>query len=402
MKSYFAFAIALLVLSSTTALAFEVPLSAFGFEGADANAPLSRDCQTIAIDISSSAAGSETVGILSLRANFEAVKSDSSYVSVKTLAGTQLIWPENLLCAEGEGVSDGNCWARIFLPALSTKEVEAEICVQTGGETAFGKIFVDSFAGLYNSPRITITNSAPAEIDLGERAKLSTKIKNSGTKDALVFIQFVKPDTRAAVDITSFDIIDGQSTMNVLLTAGEEQEFSYYVKPSKASSYNLSSSIAVFENVFGEQQGVISNHAQMNVKELLQIELTLIGREISSKEFELKAIVKNNLSEPFNGTIFISPSAFIRASNQELVVGALNEKSVYFYSKELPLGEYSFTATIVDNNTQYASNTITVELKDQPVPFEIIFAIIGVIILAIFLYFIYGEREKIAAPQKKE
>ena len=401
MKIYFVFAIALLVLIATTGLAFQTPLSEFGFEGADANAPLSRDCQTITLNISSNASGNETVGILSLRANFESIKSDSSYVSVKTLEGTQLIWPENLLCAEGDEVSDGNCWARIFLPALSTQEVETEICVQTGGETAFGKIFFDSFVGLYNSPRITITNSAPAEIDLGERAKLSTKIKNSGTKNATVFIQFVKPDTRAAVDITSFDIIDGQSTTTLLLKAGEEQEFSYYVKPSKASSYNLSSSIAVFENVFGEQQGVISNHAQMNVKELKQIELTLVGREISSKEFELKAIVKNNSSEPFNGTIFISPSAFIRDSNQDLFVEPLNEKSVYFYSKELPLGAYSFTATIVDNNTQYASNTITAELKDQPIPFEIIFAVIGVIILAVFLYFIYGKREKVLAPQKE-
>ncbi len=377
------FAVFLFVLQ--TAVAYEAPLSSYGFSEVNLIGSPAQKCQNIIINLPDSAKAEMGAGILSIEASFTNPKVDNTFVAVSINgAEAKMLWTEDFVCK-------GNCFGRIFLPEVKTSETKLTICTELGGETKGINVKPTSTIGIYDTPILLIQNLAPGLIHLGERAKLSTIISNNGTTDANIYIQFIHPDTRAKVSITSFDIVDGESSAYAFIKAGETKQFDYYVKPSIVSTYNLPSAAMFFTNIFGESQVILSNHPFMRVQKQEPLELSLVS--ISDQQpFVLKALIKNNTASEFSGKVILSPQTALEGPVMDFTVSAGGEREVTFNAKsQLAAGTYEFSASIVDVNDIYTSNPINLEAKQNGISFEIIFAILGVLVgLAIFawIYFI--------------
>ena len=367
----------------TSAFAYEVPLSEFGFTKLVNNINFTKSCKELTLEIPQSTFDSEGgAAILSLNSNFYDYSNDTSYVSVSINgAEEEVIWPESFSCTT-------LCTARIFLPEIKLGSTKVNICTVLGGKTKGMEVLEDSTLGLYNTPVLSITNSATKLVYLGNRAKMTTTVTNSGTKAIMIRVQFIHPDTRAAVNITSFDIVEGESYAVTTISPGETKNFDYYIKPTVLGLYNLPSAAMFFKNVFGENQFMISNHPMMSVQAQKQIEVSLIAVNDSDPR-TFKAIIKNNLDTLFTGVITVSPQTSIQNAMQSIEVLANSEKEVLFQSETLATGEYEFFATIRDTNNIFSSNKIEVNVQDNSLPIQMILAIVGIIAGALIFAWIY-------------
>lgn len=385
MKTYLVLFSILFILGSVTA--YQAPLSDFGFNDINTSVVSSKQCQTIDFNLSESDLNEVGVGLLSINAVFGGKEIDNTYVSVSINgAEEKVFWKEFFSC------KDESCWARIYLPEIKEGSTKVAICASLGGDTSNVFVSKNSFVGIYDIPLLKIRNQAPSEIFLGNRAKMSIIVSNSGTKISTVYLQFVHPDTRAKVAISSFDIVEGESSATTSLSPGETKQFDYYIKPTLISAYNLPSAALFFTNNFGEEQVLISNHPTLRVVTPKQIEISLVTiSEVDPVSF--KAIIKNNWSVPFDGSIVLSPQTKIKESMQDVFVSAKGEQEIIFEALPLEISKEKFFATIIDNNNIYTSNSIEVESKQNQLPLGIILAIAGIIVgLLIFGWIYYSKK----------
>jgi azurin len=379
------FGVILFTLFLTTVFAYEESLSVFGFTGISNDKAFSSDCKTLLISVPDVSKDSNTRGILSLSAVFTDYQQDSSYVSVSINgAPEEILWPEDFSCAQ-------HCWARLFVPNLETTEVPVKICTVLGGVSKKVEVTTDSFLGLYDTPVLSIENQSPAQIFLGERAKMSIIVSNTGVKAANVFVQFVHPDTRARVVISSFDIVEGDSSASTTIEPNQTKEFVYYIKPTVLSTYNLPSAALFFTNLFGERQTIISEHPQMSVVSYNRVDVSLVALS-NSAPYSFKAIIKNNWPVEFDGNIIISPQTALQNPITGLSIPAGEEKEIVFAANTLAQGKYSFFASINDTNNIYSSNKIDIEVKDAPIPYEVIIAVLAIIVGAGIFAWIYYQK----------
>jgi len=359
-------------------------LAIYGFQGIDITESGQKECATLNVDYTQKESISEN-GILSVRAEFIGKDSDNSYVLAKINGEETRIWPEEFVC-------DSGCWARVYIPELKYTPTEIEICLITGGATQKATLFSNSTIGLYSSPILLIENVSPEKILLGQRAELKTIIKNIGSRDADIFVQFVGEDTRAIIEISSFDIVEGDPKATATIKAGETRIFSYYIKPNLTSSYNLPSSILTFTNIFGEKQKVSSNHPALSVLDPNQADIIMISDGLNEDMFKFKVKVTNNWSESFYGTIEIMPSDLVENSQRDIVILGNDEGEFEFMTKVLAPGNYSISAILLDGNDTFTTTSTSFEVNKVDFVFEIILAIVGgIIALAIFLVIYFWE-----------
>jgi len=261
----------ILIVFASLAVAVQFPLTEYGFLEITNLSPGTTQCRELVVSLAQEQAQEKGAGILSINAEFSESKNDSTYVSVLVNEKRELIlWKENFSCAS-------LCWARIFLPELKENETKLKICSVLGGASEKLTVSENSFIGIYDTASLEIKTTSPEIIFLGQRAKMSIIVKNTGSKAANVFVQFVHPDTRAKVPITSFDIVVGDSSASTVIEASDTKKFDYYIKPTLVSSYNLPSAALFFTNNFGEEQVIISNHQMMSVLNPQQISVSLIS-----------------------------------------------------------------------------------------------------------------------------
>jgi hypothetical protein len=362
---------------SSFALAYESNLDNFGFKPIIINQPNKVECVDLNIALPITEFEKANDPILSIYADFLGEEGDNSYVSVQiNNSKEKILWPESFVCKT-------DCVSRVFIPELKDNSVMTKICLRAGGKST-AKL-TNAKIGLYNSPILSIENIAPEEIVLGQRAQIKIKVSNVGSKPSDVFVQFVAEDLRAFIDITSFDIVEGDTSASTRINANEEKEFIFYIKPTQASPYNLPSSVLFFENIFGEKQKVFSSHPQLSVIAQNQVDLVLIGGELKDNVFNFKVRLKNNYSTGFDGNLTIFPIDLVEQKTN-VVLPAFVEKEIEFSTNILPVGNYSLIAQVDNNDEKYLSESISFEVNNKNYMFEIFFAIIAIIIaISIFL-----------------
>jgi len=385
MKQYLVFLSILFILGSV--LASPSQLSDFGFKDINNSIAFVKECQTINFDLPEADLNEKGIGLLSLNAKFSGNEMDNTYISVSINDGEEKVfWKESFSCV------DDDCWARLYIPSIREGVVKTLICASLGGNTSNLVVFKNSLIGIYDIPLLEIKNEAPSEIFLGNRAKMSIIVSNKGTKSSSVYLQFVHPDTRAKVSISSFDIVEGESSATTTLSPGETRQFDYYIKPTLISSYNLPSAALFFTNNFNEEQVLISNHPTLSVVTPNQLEISLVTVSENSV-VSFKAIIKNNWPVPFNGNIILSPQTKIKESMQKIFVSSNGEQEVLFESVPLEVSKEKFFATIIDSNNIYVSNIIEVESQQNQIPFGILLAIAGIIVGLIIFGWIYFSKK---------
>ncbi len=385
MKQYLILIFIMLLLSNV--MAFEAPLADFGFKDINTSVISSKECQTIDVNLIEPSLGEKGVGLISLNAVFGGAEIDNTYISISINGQEEKIfWKEFFSC------TNDSCWARVYLPQIKESISTVVICASLGGNTTNVFVSKNSLVGIYDIPLLEIQNTAPSEIFLGDRAKMNIIVSNKGTKNSTVYLQFVHPDTRAKVSISSFDIVEGDSSATTSISPGETKQFVYYIKPTLISSYNLPSAALFFTNNFNEEQVLISNHPTLSVVTPKQIEVSLVT--ISQENpVSFKAILKNNWGVDFNGTIIISPQTKIKNSLQSVFVLAKGEQEIVFESLQTDISKEKFFVTVIDNNNIYVSNIIELELEQNQLPLGVILAICGVLVGLLIFGWIYFNKK---------
>jgi hypothetical protein len=385
MKQYLVLILFLLFFG--TVLAFEAPLSDFGFKDINTSIVSAKECQTIDINLTETILDEKGVGLISLNAIFGGTTIDNTYISISINGEEEKVfWKEFFSCA------NDSCWARIYFPQIKENANKVVICASLGGNTTNVFVSKNSFVGVYDIPLLEIQNTAPTEIFLGNRAKMNIIVSNKGTKISTIYLQFVHPDTRAKVSISSFDIVEGDSSATTSLSPGETKQFVYYIKPTLVSSYNLPSAALFFTNNFDEEQVLISNHPTLSVVTPKQIEVSLVA--ISQENpLSFKVIIKNNWSVPFNGTMIFSPQTKIQNSLQNLFVSPNGEQEILFESIQTDIIKEKFFVTVLDNNNIYTSNILELELKQNQLSLGIILAISGILVGLLIFGWIYFTKK---------
>ena len=377
----------LLILLSSAVFAYEQPLSVFGFSGLTNTTNSTTLCKEFTVALSDAVLAQKGAGILSLSVSFLGDVNDSTYVSVSVNNGEEKkYWHESFTCTD-------KCSARVFIPELKQGPSKINICTVLGGASKSLTVGEDSLIGIYNTPVLSIKNSSPTQIFLGNRAKMEISVTNSGTKSTEIFVQFIHPDTRAQIPITSFDIVDGDSSATAVIAPNETKQFIYHIKPTVISAYNLPLAALFFKNIFGEEETLLSKHPFMNVLEKKQLDVSLVSVSDTDPRM-FKAIIKNNYDATFNGIITIAPQTEFAVYSQEISILPLSDKDLLFEANTLANGKYVFQATIRDNNNIYSSNIIDVEVTKTGLSIQIILAIAGIIIGAIIFGWIYFVKVK--------
>jgi hypothetical protein len=384
-RKCFVLMLVLFILGS--AMAFQAPLSNYGFEDISTSVVSEKICKTVDVNISELALSEEGVGLLSINSSFGGKEIDNTYISVSVNGQEEKVfWKEFFSC------KNDSCWARVYVPELKKGSTQIKLCAILGGNTTNVSIFKESFIGIYDIPFLKIKNQSPSQIFLGDRAKMSIIVSNEGTELATVYVQFVHPDTRAKVSISSFDIVEGDSSATTSLLPGETRQFDYYIKPTILSSYNLPSAALFFTNNFGEEQVLISNHPTLSVVTPKRIELSLVTIS-ETNPVSFKAVIKNNWSVPFNGTIILSPQTKVIKSIQDISVSANGEQEMVFEVASLKSGKEAFFATITDMNDIFSSNTIEIESKENSLSLSVMLALGGIILgLLIFVWIYFAKK----------
>ena len=364
-------------------LAQEQLLSVNGFESIKINTFDTTKCQEITLNQFNTGPSDY---ILSLNAKFVGKENDNTFVSLKINdLKERIIWPENFACANDK------CIARVFVPELKDGSVNAKICLRTGGKSV-AELLDTSKIGSYESAVLKIENISPEEITLGERAKMTIKVTNTGSISEDIFVQFIAQDLRSFLEITSFDIVEGEASATTTIAPGEILEFVYYIKPTIVSNYNLPSAILFFENVFNEKQSMLSSHPQLSVLEPKQIDLTLIKEEAENNSFNFKIKIKNNWNQKFDGNLVIFPIDLIENSSQVISLNPNSEKEINFKVENLKPGNYSVVVKAQSELFEYTSESINFLVVQTDYSFEIILSVLAIIFSFAVLAFIYYKK----------
>lgn len=373
----------IIVVLSNIGFSLEMPISNFGFNNIEIIGPNQKICETITIPQNQE----ELRGILSIKAEFIGDLGDNTYLQVtfdddfKTL-----VWPDNFNCKN-------NCFARIFIPKTSD-DIKTEICLNAGGKAINSKIFSSSTIGFYDTPVIEIEHTSPGTIVLDERARMQIKVRNKGSKSAEIFVQFLAENLRDFLNITSFDIVEGDASARTTLKPGEEKEFVYYIKPIKSSSYNLPAAVLFFENIFEEYQKISSLHPQLIVLDKEQVSLLLISEELKENKFNFRAVIRNNWDESFSGELVLLPKDLILNNNLEIFLNPFEEKEILFSTIKLGAGNYSVLAQInqIEKEDIFVSESLEFVIKEKDYSFEIIFSALAIIISFSIFGWIYFQK----------
>ncbi len=363
----------------------EYDLSEFGLEQITVSDEYSTVCQKIFLPGNIFPKDANLFPVISLFVDFEGDVSDNSFVSISTNGSDrQVFWRENFVC-------EPDCVAR-HIP-LKKDFNNIELCVRTN---IFPVVLEEySKIGFYETPVLTIESISPGSIILGEQAEMVVVIENMGSKSADVFIQFMADDLRALLEITSFDIVSGQTSSSAIISPNSSKKFSFFIKPSLLGSYNLPASELVFKNIFGEKQRKTSNHPQLSVIEPDQLDIFLLVRGIEDNKFHFDIVIKNNWDSYFDGNLTIFPTGTTEFEDSSLVISPLSERVISVESLQLPPGNYSLFVSIDSNDFSYESEQISFVIKKEDYFFEIVFSVIAILFaLGIFGFIYFGKKNE--------
>ena len=219
----------------TTVFSVEYPFSINGFTGMIVKNSEQSRCQNISFQVPAESFIGGEVPIISIKSNFFPNFVGDSFIRY-TLNESKIgtLWGEDFKC-------DNNvCWARIYLEKNDLHQQNTlNLCAYVLGQTEKIEILPESNISFYDAPAFTITSVSPEQVFLGEKVPMKIIATNYGTINSNVFIQFIENDVRSVLEISSFDIVEGESSAQTEINAGETKEFNYTIKPTLVSSYNL-------------------------------------------------------------------------------------------------------------------------------------------------------------------
>lgn len=415
----------ILINTASASLVFEKSFSEMGQDAFSVNAGESEKCTEMLFSVpGDSLVDRGNVPILALKAEFLPSRSGKATISV-SLNGTLLdsLKPEDFTCDES------GCWKYIYPNELN---YPVEIGVVAPGEITVGPwpllkasnalkicaniedkiesvtIHNESLFGIYKTAYFPTSESIfgfTKTIDretamLGDEVNITISLTNTGSADAEVQIRHIKPLVEDNVEITSFNVLKGDSDWDGVMKAGETKTITYTIKPIIAAHFTLPAASATYTNEFGKTETVISNYPEITVSApetkinayiFRETELRKVGERTN-----MRAIIKNN------GTFTVAdvkllleaPQQISIIGEQEVAIGALRPNEVIYYDYEIVSqqeGEFEMGCKVVAGEETFNCENAIVSFEAPKTDWILIAGIVLAIIAVIIYGYIFFE-----------
>lgn len=386
---------------------FERSLAEMGYSDFSVDLSNSSSCQdfvfTLPADIEWQ--NNELFSVFSMKFRFLPVTTGDAKISV-SLNGAKIdeIFAKNSNCIENDCVSRIN-FSKIL---LENTQNTLKVCPSTS--SSISKIVVESAStiGLYKMPFFKkedfVLSPESSNALVGKDVVVKISIKNSGSAEAMVDLNYIKPIVEEKIDLRAFKVLEGETRWSGKILAGETKEFYYTIKTMGPTLMSLPASIACFENVFNETQCLISNYPQMEIAEPSQkIEAILLSNEVNNvnEKVKLQLAVKNNSSSVISNIsayLNVPNELFSESENNQNInsINPMETKYLTFWISSQGAGTFNVGCQLVYADGAENSRTscdvakIVFEGKkiDLPVIAGIIFLLVGI---AIYAYIEFGK-----------
>ena len=399
----FAIAFVLLFSFASAETIFERTFAEMGYESVVVSTPKTEKCSDFSVVFPQEQLSDEKAfAVVSINAEFLPVLSDDANISV-SFNGSLLAAADStsLYCPT-------SCFLRLDIDGRKIlSENSLRVCVRSSDSTPKAVISNDSKIGVYYAPRFRgenfVKSTAKGSYVLGETAKVSVSLTNSGSESAFVELKRIRPVAKQAKDYKTFDVLDGESEWKGFINAGETKTISYSVKPTEALTMTLPPAIAYYKNGFGDEISVVSNAPTFSVREpekkLSSIVVISDSRVSLDESAKLDVLVKNNGSDALYGLSFaldLPEGIEVVSGDRESVISFLapgESKKFSFKLSSQKTGSFAVGCTLgfSDSNSSESCEPNSVEFTDSGLSPAIVIGI--VLLLAGAGVYFYLKRE---------
>lgn len=238
----------------------EKSLSTYAFPGFEITSPATTHCETITFTPFTNFDATTNDTLLNLGIEFIPATDFDSNVTVST--NNQLI--QTIYSRDFIGKSN----AHVLIPAELQRDTGTTLQICGNSSPSLQRVYVSSSGtlGLYQQPHFDRMNDfetvvvTPERI-LGQEVEVQVFVRNSGALPASVHVDYRK------YDVPYLPLLKGETGFDATLEPHESRTITYYIKPLRAVDLALPPAVLTYTNIFGEEEKIESNRAQVRVKQ---------------------------------------------------------------------------------------------------------------------------------------
>ena len=389
----------LLLVNTAAETVYETSFKEIGYESLIVEGERQRECREIIFSLPGQEGEKQTFPILSLNITFAPTTQGTATIETKINdVNITSFSPERANCIENK------CWKRILLEKEQLKKETNALVVCLNSSSSIPRIELSnlSLIGLYAMPYFPVpeafkTIPEEREIVFGETIRVRLAAKNLGSEKAIVEFHRAR---EIASDKNAFRVVDGATSWNGTIGAGESKEIEYTIKPKVFGSISLPPAILIFENTFGEKEQVFAKPEMILVKPPKEaIEAHIIKKEEAQRVGErvsVTIVLKNKTeAEIENATISLLSELEPTEKTKSFSLQGNETKSIGFQATTSKSGEYSIGCRIEYGIEAFPSldcEKQKIVFEEKTTPLAIIFGIAFVIIaIAAYAYIRFGK-----------
>ncbi len=309
-----------------------------------------------------------------------------------------------------------SCTERILFPRekILSEKNSLKVCPTTTSTVSQISIANSSKIGVYRMPFFKkqdfVLVPESNVVLVGKDVKVKISIKNSGSLDAAVDLNYIKPIVEEKIEITAFKVLEGETRWSGTIKAGETKNFEYTIKTVGPIEMSLPASIACYENIFNERECIISNYPQLKVIEPeKKITAVLVVNELNNvnEKSIVQLVVKNIGSQTLsNIPVYLNvPEEFSIESGSQLIstINPNETKTLNYGISSKKAGTFNIGCQLIytDTNSNIAScNPAKIVFEGKKIDLPLIAGVILLIIgIAIYAFIEFGSGN--SRPSKK-
>ena len=389
----------------------EKSLATYTFQGFEIATPSSSMCETFTFKPFEGYDAVENDTLLNLDIEFFPASDFDSNVTVHVVNTQhdllQTIYARDIATTKH---------VHVLIPAEVQSTAGTTIQVCGNSSPTLQRMYVSSngSVGLYQQPHFDRaqdfeTRVVTPERILGQEVEAHVFIRNSGSRPANVHVDYRE------YDVPYLPLLKGETGFDATLEPGQARTITYFIKPLRAVDLALPPAVLTYTNIFGEEQKIESNRAQVRVK---QPEFNVKGvfllnqtHAYVNEPVDVRWLAQNDGIDPLYGlsaTFFISPT--IETEMPRILIAELfpakaeSRGSTLRFSKP---GTYTLGCVLfqesnpeLHTNCQGTTLTITEDNRLITLLLSLMLVIIGIGVYA-YIYYSKPQASSEVKPKKR-
>lgn len=382
----------------------EINFGQNGFKDFYINGSSVYDCTTFSFPFAPDANG-EVFHMLSLKADLPSQQKSSATVAVFFNGDEKL--------AELRSKDFGNGFARIEIQKEKLRSSNSvKICARTSSLPGTVKISSESYFGSYTGTHFPQEKGVRLELEtytpyVGIPFSIDAVAKNFGTEDAQVMLTYRKQELEE--NTPEISVLKGETSKqgiapkcerweNSQCTKPGEYRISYSIVANKAVPFTLLPAVLTFTNVFGEEQGMLSNRPNLGALDpphKISVTSALGNDKAFAGENIKLAIRVQNISKQRVSRISVRAQSGLETSDENPKIidslGIGQSVDLTFNAKASKAGTYSLGCIAEHEGRTLECDTANVTVQEGIEAKVIASVLLALVSAGVFAYFYFKK-----------